>query len=109
MNKDGSDDGVAVQHHCYGNVYAKEVRIKAGKKLVGHKHLYDHLSILASGSVLVDVDGVTFSYVGPASVHIAAGKTHTVAAVSDALWYCIHAVAFDLGEHQDASLVHGTH
>jgi quercetin dioxygenase-like cupin family protein len=105
MNLDGSDDGVIVQHHYYGNVYAKEVHINAGKTLVGHKHIYDHLSILAAGSVLVEVDDVPTIHKGPTSVHIAAGKSHQVTALENSLWYCIHAVAFDLGEHQDASLI----
>jgi quercetin dioxygenase-like cupin family protein len=96
MEKDGSADGVDVKHYKVGAVYAKQVHIKAGKVLVGHEHTYDHMSILASGKVEVTVDGETTLYVGPFAIGIAAYKKHIISAISNSLWYCVHAVPEDL-------------
>ena len=40
-----------IQHHFGGGVYAKETFIPAGKWLVQHIHKFDHLSVLAQGSI----------------------------------------------------------
>lgn len=78
-------------HHFGGGVYAKETRISAGLILVQHKHDYDHLSVLASGTVEMLVDGVRSKVTGPACLTIEAGKHHGVKALTDVVWYCIHA------------------
>lgn len=80
-----------ITHHFGGGVYSKETRIAAGLILVQHKHEYDHLSILASGTVELLVDGVRSELTGPACLTIEAGKHHGVKALTDVTWYCIHA------------------
>jgi quercetin dioxygenase-like cupin family protein len=80
-----------VSHHFAGGVYAKELRIPAGYKLVSHSHPYAHLSILASGTVMLD-DAATM-VTGPQALTIEAGVRHSVAAVTDAIWFCIHSTA----------------
>lgn len=80
-----------VAHHFGGGVYAKETIVPAGQFLVQHKHDYDHLSILASGRVEVVVDGTRREVQGPACLTIEGGKYHGVRALTDAVWYCIHA------------------
>ena len=80
----------AIVHHFGGAVYAKETHIPAGLILVQHKHKYDHLSILASGTVLLDVDGVQSELTAPQCLTIKAAKHHGVKAVTDVIWYCIH-------------------
>jgi len=80
-----------IQHHFGGGVYAKETRIPAGYLAVQHKHRHDHLSVLASGAVEVIVDGESTEYTAPACLTIAAGKEHSVLALTDVVWYCIHA------------------
>ena len=81
----------AIVHHFSSGVYAKETLIPAGMALVQHKHAFDHLSVLASGTVQITVDGVTKTVTGPACLTIEAGKHHGVKAVTDPVWYCIHA------------------
>ena len=78
-------------HHLVGGVYAKETRIPAGKTLVQHKHKYDHLSVLASGSVIVDFPEMQITYNAPAVITIRAGRNHGVRALTDAVWLCVHA------------------
>lgn len=72
-------------------MYTKETRIPAGYVLVQHAHKHDHLSILASGSVELLVDGVRSVVHAPACLTIAAGKHHGVKSLTDVVWYCIHA------------------
>jgi len=80
-----------IHHHFSSGVYAKETRIPAGYVLVQHAHKHDHLSILASGSVEMLVDGVRSVVHAPACLTIAAGKHHGVKSLTDVVWYCIHA------------------
>ena len=83
--------GAHLAHHFAGGVYAKETRIPAGMVLIQHRHLHDHLSLLASGSVELEVDGARSTHTAPACMTIAAGKHHGVKALTDAVWFCIHA------------------
>jgi hypothetical protein len=76
-----------ITHHFGGGTYVKETHIPAGWVLVSHKHTYDHLSILASGNAAIN--GRTFT--GPAVMTIAAGEHHSVKAITNCVWYCIHA------------------
>lgn len=80
-----------IVHHFGGGVYSKETRIPAGAILVQHKHAYDHLSILASGTVELQVDGVRSELTGPACLTIKANTHHGVKALTEVTWYCIHA------------------
>jgi quercetin dioxygenase-like cupin family protein len=84
-----------IRHHFIGQdqamgVYAKELHIPAGFELVSHKHLYDHLSILASGTIVLIVNGTVQSRTGPCALEIKAGIVHSVRAITDAVWFCIH-------------------
>jgi hypothetical protein len=97
----------AICHSFGGGVYAKETRIPSGMILIQHRHKYDHLAILASGSVVLDVNGVHIPLTGPQCVLIEAGKHHGVKALTDVVWYCVHAsdVADDdalIGESPDS-------
>ena len=80
-----------VQHHFGGGVYAKEIRLPADYLLVHHKHLFDHLSILASGSIELVVDGEKKVIDAPACLTIKANAHHGVKSLTEVLWYCIHA------------------
>ena len=79
-----------IRHHFIGGVYAKELLIPAGFRLVSHRHKYDHLSILASGAVWLTIDDKTRLATGPCALNIPAGKEHMVQAETDAVWFCIH-------------------
>jgi mannose-6-phosphate isomerase-like protein (cupin superfamily) len=80
-----------VRHHFGGGLYAKESIIPADKWLVQHAHNYDHLSILAKGSVELIIDGEKTVINAPACITILAGKHHGVRSLTDVVWYCIHA------------------
>jgi quercetin dioxygenase-like cupin family protein len=80
-----------INHYFSAGVYAKETLIPAGQILVQHKHKFDHLSILASGSVELMVDGEKRIVHAPACLTIEADKHHGVKSLTDVVWYCIHA------------------
>ena len=80
-----------IAHHFSSGVYAKETLIPAGKWLIQHSHKYDHLSVLAQGTIELVVDGVSTVMSAPNCLTVAAGKHHGVRAVTDVVWYCIHA------------------
>jgi hypothetical protein len=80
-----------VQHHFGGGVYAKEAVIPAGSWLMQHTHKFDHLSILAKGSIELIVDGSSSIVHAPTCLTISAGKHHGVKSLTDVIWYCIHA------------------
>ena len=80
-----------INHHFGAGVYAKETLIPAGHVLVQHKHKFDHLSILASGSIELMTDGERKIVHAPACLTIEANKHHGVKSITDVVWYCIHA------------------
>lgn len=85
------DIDLGVVHHFSAGLYAKQMQIPAGHFAVTHAHAYDHLSILAKGHATVEVDGEVTEYQAPACICIAAGKHHQVIALTDIVWFCIHA------------------
>jgi len=99
------DEELGVAHHFGGGVYAKETRVPAGFVLVQHKHAHDHLSVLASGTVELLVDGVRSELAGPACVTIRAGKHHGIKALTEVTWYCIHATDCTDAKHVDEVLI----
>jgi quercetin dioxygenase-like cupin family protein len=74
-------------------VSVKMTPLKAGLHVIQHKHEYDHLSVLLSGKVKVTNDSMTYlidATVSPKSLIIEAGEYHSVYALTDAVWLCVH-------------------
>lgn len=94
-----------VAHHFGGDVYAKEMRVPAGQYIVSHQHKYDHLSILAKGSVLLEVDGKESRHWAPACIQIAAGQHHKITALRDVVWFCIHSTSIRDPDKVDDALI----
>ena len=84
-------DFLGQTHHFSDGVYAKQMLIPAGHVVGSHAHAYSHLSVLATGDVVVETDGVLTDYAGPACIEIKAGVAHRVFAKTNAVWFCIHA------------------
>lgn len=93
--QDAGQHLAGTNHHFAGGVYAKGYTIPAGHRLVQHKHAYSHLSVLAAGRAVLLVDGERREIVGPVCLTIEANKHHGVKALTDCVWYCIHADAPD--------------
>ncbi len=99
------DIDLGVVHHFSAGLYAKQMVIPAGHFAVSHAHAYDHMSILSSGEATVEVDGVTTAYKAPACINIAAGKHHEIVALTDIVWFCIHATDETDPDHIDEVLI----
>jgi len=94
-----------IQHHFLPSLYLKEVRIAAGSIEAKHTHKFNHLSILAEGSVLLTVDGVSTCHTAPDYIMVQAGKEHVVSALTNVLWYCTHVTSETDPEKVDHVLI----
>ncbi len=80
-----------ISHHFSDGLYAKQAVIAAGTAILKHTHDFSHLSILAKGKVAV-MKGEEIEIIeAPACIEIKAGLTHGVKAITDCVWFCIHA------------------
>jgi quercetin dioxygenase-like cupin family protein len=99
-------DGLTV-HHFSDGLYAKEMHIPAGMAVLKHTHDYDHLSVLAKGKVVV-LRGEEMEIIeGPACLDIEAGLIHGVKAITDCVWFCIHATDEKDSSKVDEVLIKG--
>lgn len=76
------------------NLWVRQMAFEnVGDRNEGHTHDYDHLTLLASGSVKVDVEGHITHYDAPQMIFIAAGKRHFLESTKpNTVAYCVHAL-----------------
>jgi quercetin dioxygenase-like cupin family protein len=76
------------------NLWSRQMHfLKAGDTEFGHTHQFDHLTLLAAGSILLTVDGVATTFKAPQMIYIKADKEHELKALEDnTVAYCIHAL-----------------
>jgi quercetin dioxygenase-like cupin family protein len=79
---------------CVSNLYTRMMWFeKAGNTEQGHKHQFDHLTLLASGKLKVTIEGVVSEFVAPHMIFIHKDKNHELVALEDnTVAYCIHAL-----------------
>jgi quercetin dioxygenase-like cupin family protein len=78
----------------------------SGDQEIGHKHPYNHLTLLAKGSLTVGVNGEETSFVAPHMIYIKANTVHMLTAQSDnTVAYCIHALREESGDIIDPNMV----
>jgi quercetin dioxygenase-like cupin family protein len=82
---------LGIRHHFSSGVYAKQMMLPKGYYALSHAHTFDHLSILASGKVIVKTDNYEKTYAAPACITIEKHINHSITALEDAVWFCIHA------------------
>lgn len=89
-----------------GNIYTRQMHFKSkGDIEMGHTHPYDHMTLLAKGSVEVSVDGEVSVFNAPHIIWINAEKAHQLTALEDdTVAYCVHAVR-DAGEIVDPTMI----
>lgn len=83
-----------------GNIFARQMLfVNKGDQKETHVHQFDHLTLLAKGSVEVTVDGETRAFTAPEMIWIGKDKDHQLVALEDGtLAYCIHAIRDEDGE-----------
>jgi len=94
-------------HHFSNGVYAKQMHLPKGHMAISHKHAYSHLSILAAGSAVVATDGRSRLFHAPACIEIEAGVNHSITAIEDVTWFCIHATDETDPDKVDRVLIQG--
>lgn len=79
---------------CVSNVYTRMMHFKnAGDTEHGHSHVFDHLTLLSSGSLRVTVNDESTEFKAPFMIFIKAGKKHELMALEDnTVACCIHAM-----------------
>jgi quercetin dioxygenase-like cupin family protein len=99
--------GGDVVHHFSDGLYAKEFFVPKDTAVMKHTHDFSHLSILAKGKVVVTQGDRIEIIEAPACIEIKAGLEHGVKAVTDCVWFCIHATDEKNPSTADALLVKG--
>lgn len=79
---------------CVANLFSRQMHFKnAGDIEHGHTHPFDHLTLLASGSVRVKVNGKITDFHAPHMIYIKAEHEHEIVALeNNTVAYCIHAL-----------------
>ena len=87
-------DNPHVKIGCVANLFSRQMHFKkAGDLEHGHTHPFDHLTLLASGSLRVTVNGNTTDFKAPHMIYIKAEYNHELVALEDnTVAYCIHAL-----------------
>jgi len=99
--------GGDVTHHFSDGLYAKEFFVPKDAAVMKHMHDFSHLSILAKGKVVV-MKGDSIEVIeAPACIEIKAGLEHGIKAVTDCVWFCIHATDEKDPDTADALLIKG--
>lgn len=91
MTEELEEFNPVIGHYFGAGLYAKESIVPAGYFVAKHTHNYTHLSILAVGKALVKAGDKAMEYEGPACIEIEANVPHEIRAITNVIWYCIHA------------------
>ena len=84
---------------CVANIFSRQMHFKkAGDVEHGHTHPFDHLTLLAHGSLKVIIDGKESVFKAPGHIYIKAEIQHELEALEDdTVAYCIHALRWGNG------------
>jgi len=81
---------------CYGNVWVRSNYLaKQGDSTEGHYHTFDHVSLLTTGKVKVEVEGTNRYNIFEAPTFIVIDKDlkhKFIALVDECVWYCVFAL-----------------
>lgn len=79
----------------FGNIWVRQnILEKAGQACDGHKHSFDHVSLLTSGAVEVEIEGhPARQFKAPTFIIIRKEHEHKFTAIEDNTnWYCVFAL-----------------
>lgn len=94
------------------NVFVKMMQmLKSGDTIKGHAHVFDHITLLSSGSVLMEHDKGSNTFKAPQLIVTPKGITHKFTALEDnVLICCVHAIRDGDGvDDVAAPNIHATH
>jgi len=77
---------------CVSNLFSRQMQFeKIGDMEIGHKHPFDHLTLLATGKLKVKVNEKETIFTAPHMIYIAKDVVHELTALeNNTVAYCIH-------------------
>lgn len=92
---------------CVANLFSRQMHFEnVGDIEYGHTHQFDHLTLLAHGSLEITVEGVKSVFTAPKMIYIHKDKLHELVALEpNTVAYCIHALRGLDGEVLDPSMI----
>jgi len=94
----------------YGNVWIRKQYYPTKATIIdGHTHNHDHMSLLAAGRVLVEVEGCEpKEFTAPTFITISANKHHKITALEDeTISFCVFAVRDEDGKSAEEYYAEG--
>lgn len=77
----------------FGNIWVRQRTLQQGESHEGHKHHFDHVTLLARGRVQIEVEGRSKEFTAPTFVVIRREHQHRVTALTDdVIYYCVFAL-----------------
>jgi quercetin dioxygenase-like cupin family protein len=89
-DKDQLDETLQTEFFFADRLAAKRHVLSAGDIVGKHQHNYSHLSIVGYGSVRVTTPKGSRVYDAGDCVIVEADIEHTITALEDSVWYCVH-------------------
>lgn len=89
-----NNDQISIKIALLSGVWCKQMNFKqAGAVMHGHTHKYNHITLLAKGSLNVTVNNVSTEFRAPHMIFIHKDHEHELRSLEDdTVAYCIHAV-----------------
>jgi quercetin dioxygenase-like cupin family protein len=90
------------------NLYSRQMHFeRKGDVEQGHVHQFDHLTLLAAGSLKITVEDRVTEFKAPHMIFIHKDKMHELEALEDnTVAYCIHAIRdMETGDILDPSMI----
>lgn len=96
-------EGPEVRISIVDSVWCKQMHfLKSGDNMYGHKHMHDHMTLLAKGKLEVSVGDIKKNFTAPQIILILKDEEHTLTALEDnTVAYCIHA----LRDYEDGDII----
>ena len=77
----------------FGNIWVRQRTLNINESFNGHKHYFDHVTLLVRGTVLVEVEDRKKQFTAPTFIIIRKNDEHKITALSDdVLYYCVYAL-----------------
>lgn len=81
------------QSAIVGNVWVKLMKFEQGQTMDGHAHVFDHVTLLTTGKVLMEHDLGSQEFIAPALIVTKKGIIHKFTALeNNTTLSCVHAI-----------------
>lgn len=106
MGQDADEVGIEILHHFAPGIYAREMRVPAGRLITSKVHRFENLSILSRGRmVLYQDDGTVVEVVAGMHVVAPAGARRVAWVLEDSVWTVFHATTNTNPDEIEAQVV----